>query len=239
MAELQVGHIRIPYSIERTDRVRRKVITVTAEAVTVRVPTHVEVKEVEDFLERKRSWIYDKYDELRSRQILSPWPERFMSGSKVLYLGRRMPLTVDHREGISGVRYDNGIVVRLGDIGEAQDRQCLAKKALEDWYRVRLQTILHEIVRKFAAKLRVEAPSFRIRLMVKQWGDCSARGHLSFHPHLIFAPRATIEYVVVHELCHLIHRNHDPEFWQLVRRQLPDYVGRMAWLERDGSRLVV
>ncbi len=79
--------------------------------------------------------------------------------------------------------------------------------------------------------------SITIRDQKTRWGSCSSSGTLSFNYRLIFAPPAILDYVVVHELCHLTHMNHSKDFWNMVESVLPDYKERRQWLKEHGQEL--
>lgn len=81
--------------------------------------------------------------------------------------------------------------------------------------------------------------SITIRDQKTRWGSCSSRGTLSFNYRLIFAPPAVLDYVVVHELCHLTHMNHSKEFWNLVGSVMPDYRAHRRWLKDHGQELTL
>lgn len=84
--------------------------------------------------------------------------------------------------------------------------------------------------------LRVDYQRIRIGNQKTRWGSCSSRGTISYNWHLILMPEPIIDYVVVHELCHLVEMNHSPSFWKKVSEVLPDYQSRRKWLKENGNR---
>lgn len=109
-------------------------------------------------------------------------------------------------------------------------KQALSRRALE---RIREKLDL------YAPKIGVKYGRIAIRDQKSRWGSCSARHNLNFNWKLIMAPPEVLEYVVIHELCHLIEFNHSPRFWNLVGRQMPEYEAWKKWLKLHGSELGV
>jgi hypothetical protein len=149
-------------------------------------------------------------------------PRRYVSGESHLYLGRRYQLKVSQSwDSRTEVKLTRGrFLVAAPDASPET-----VKAALKDWYR---QHGLQYIGNRLEAVCdRVPwvstIPSWRLRVMRKQWGSCSNKGNLSFNTHLVKAPRQCIDYVILHELCHLREHNHSRYFYRLLSDQLPDW----------------
>ena len=108
------------------------------------------------------------------------------------------------------------------------------KEALEKRYRSLARECITRRTSYYAAQLGVTYSSIRIAEQKTRWGSCSSRGTLSFHWRLILAPPAVMDYVVVHEVCHLIHMDHSPDFWAEVESLMPDYKVYKTWLKKNG-----
>ena len=108
------------------------------------------------------------------------------------------------------------------------------KEALEKRYRSLARECITRRTSYDAAQLGVTYSSIRIAEQKTRWGSCSSRGTLSFHWRLILAPPAVMDYVVVHEVCHLIHMDHSPDFWAEVESLMPDYKVYKTWLKKNG-----
>ena len=113
----------------------------------------------------------------------------------------------------------------LRQIGEAEGR----KEA---------RAVITELAEAEALRLGVAYAGIQIRDQRTRWGSCSPSGTLTFNWRLALAPHAVLDYVVVHELCHLREANHGPGFWRLVERARPDYKAPRAWLRRHGHELL-
>ena len=108
------------------------------------------------------------------------------------------------------------------------------KEALEKQYRSLARECITRRASYYAAQLGVTYSSIRIAEQKTRWGSCSSRGTLSFHWRLVLAPPAVMDYVVVHEVCHLIHMDHSPDFWAEVESLMPDYKVYKTWLRKNG-----
>lgn len=108
---------------------------------------------------------------------------------------------------------------------------------LEQWYKRMARETFTEIAEYFKTRLGVDYNALRIKEQKTRWGSCSQKGNLNFNWKLVMAPIEIIDYVVVHELCHLVHMNHAKDFWRLVEGQLPDYQQRKRWLKENGAKL--
>ena len=108
------------------------------------------------------------------------------------------------------------------------------KEALEKRYRNLARECITRRASYYAAQLGVTYSSIRIAEQKTRWGSCSSRGTLSFHWRLVLAPPAVMDYVVVHEVCHLIHMDHSPDFWAEVESLMPDYKVYKTWLKKNG-----
>ncbi len=162
-----------------------------------------------------------------------------VSGESFLYLGRQYRLKVRPGEGAeTQVRCERGwLAVDVERDLPAAERAERVRTGLVEWYREHAARRLPERVDEWAPRVGVEPAGVLIREPRKRWASCDARGHLRFNWRLIQAPRRLVDYVVVHELVHLVHPDHDRDFWALVGRAMPDYEARREALRRLGRRL--
>jgi predicted metal-dependent hydrolase len=198
--------------------------------VVVTAPPGTDPATVAALVQRRAAWI------LRQQRRFAaypppPAPRAYVSGESYRYLGRQYRLRVEAGER-DGVRRGRGIlVVTVGD-GARPGR---VRALVEGWYRA-------EAARVCAARLaachpRVERlglpyPTLRLRTMAASWGSCSRAGVVTLNPRLIQVPRACIDYVVLHELCHLREHNHSKPFYALLDQVLPDWRERRQRLNR-------
>jgi len=202
----------------------------------VRVPEHVGDERVAAFLQRKRPWIRSKVAEIR---LLPPHRNKeLVSGESFPYLGRHYRLKIKEGHQV-GVRLSGGYLkatIRPTDQGE--QREARIQQYLQNWYRSRALERLQEKANRYSQQIGVTPTGVSVRNFRSRWGSCDKKGQVVFNWNIIKAPHAIADYVVVHELCHLIHPNHSKEFWQLVGRHDSAYAEHRQWLKERGEALL-
>jgi predicted metal-dependent hydrolase len=106
-----------------------------------------------------------------------------------------------------------------------------------NWYRKKAREQINERIKYYQPKVGVQPARITVKEQKKRWGSCSSRGNLNFNWRAVMAPSPVLDYIIVHELCHLKHHNHSREFWNLLASILPDYKNRREWLKKNGVRL--
>ncbi len=237
MPSVTVGNSTIPYQVRRSARAKRLRLVVTPGRVEVVAPLRLEDGRIEAFVHSKRRWLYDKTEALRERALVAI-PQRFVSGAKVLFRGRFLRLRVEPSEDSEpSLRYANAFHVRVPRRIDGDRREGLVREVVVSWLRERALEDAQTFAQHYCPQLGVAPRTIRIGNQKTLWGSCSARGTISLNWRLMAAPKPIYEYVVVHELCHLVERNHGPKFWRLVGTLLPDYRERRAWLKKHGVAL--
>jgi len=199
--------------------------------VKVVAPKNARKAEVLELVESKARWINQKLSEIRELESRRCKRE-YKDGETFLYLGRNWPLEVVLDSGIAKpfVSIDGG---SLRIVTDRIDKEQL-RAVLEKWYRQRASEKIKERLRHYSTIIGVEPNAVRIKNQKKRWGSCSSLGNLNFNWRCIMAPIEVIDYIVVHELCHLVHMNHSSKYWALVGRIMPDYQNYRDWLRLNG-----
>jgi predicted metal-dependent hydrolase len=122
---------------------------------------------------------------------------------------------------------------------QGEQRQARIQQYLHNWYRSRALERLHQKAHRYAQQIGVSPAGISVRNFKSRWGSCDKQGKLVFNWNIIKAPHAIADYVVVHELCHLIHPNHSRQFWQLVSRYDPAFADHRQWLKGQGAGLLL
>lgn len=190
-------------------------------SVSVSAPLAADADAVLAAVKKRARWIY-RQQQYFHEQRLSLAPRRYVSGESHYYLGKRYLLkvveTADAPQGVKLLRGRLVVSVRQKDGGKVH-------KLLHEWYKTRAREI-------FASRLTAlleqtlwvnQPPPLRLQTMQTQWGSCSPQGRLTLNPHLVKAPHVCIDYVILHELCHLAEHNHSPRFYRLMEKVLPEW----------------
>lgn len=240
MLNLIVGSTVISYSIRRSLRAKHVNISVGAAGVEIVAPVSLDDCEIIALVEKKREWILNKYEIYRDRLVQIKSEREFISDEMLLLMGKDYPLMVIEGEGryTSANFKDDQFLVYINKDIPLEERRESIKRKLEQWYISKAKKIIHERLELYIDKIGpVKINSVRFKNQKTRWGSCSQRGNLNFNWRLIMAPIYIVDYVVVHELCHLSLMNHSKEFWQLVGNQIPDYKERRKWLKENGLKL--
>jgi predicted metal-dependent hydrolase len=192
------------------------------------VPAGVEDDEVDALLEEKREWVERKVD--AARTIAARRPQLGLDRPDVAWLGGE-PLSIVRVGGNQAVARTVESQVEIGgDQGQAD-------AALARWYRRQARARIEEVVTREAQRLGLSYHSIGIRDPRTRWGSCSRRGHLSFSWRLVAVPEKVLEYVVVHEVCHLREPSHSKAFWRLLDAARPGWQEQARWLREHGQEL--
>ena len=234
MQQLSIGRTIIPYTIRQSDTAQRKRIIVTPNSVEVVTPKNTSAQDVAAFIQKKRRWVYDKQEEMQERlaHFAHDTYMHLQSGAKIPFRGRNMRLQIvrEKAEKIE-IRYQNGFNITVPKhIPEALVEASIGLE-LTFWLKDRLKEDARQMTKQYCQVLGIKYKGIKIGAPARLWGSCTLKGVITLNWHLIAAPRAVLEYVVLHELCHVQHRNHSKEFWALLASHMPDYAIRKRWLE--------
>ena len=224
---IQFGSKRINFRLEYSDR-KSLGITVKPDLdVLVRAPMDTAMDKIKEKLRKKAPWILKQQSFFLSFHPKTP-ARKYVSGETHLYLGRQYRLKIEVCELESVKLKGKFIEISTPDKGRAE-------ALLKGWYYNGAKTKFHAIakglINKFE-KYKVEPSAMILRDMPTRWGSCTAQGKIILNPELIKAPKGCIEYVIIHELCHLIHHDHTQKFIDLQTREMPDWEKWKTKLEK-------
>jgi predicted metal-dependent hydrolase len=189
--------------------------------VQVDAPLQTSLADIKQAVTKRSRWLCEHIERIREQRA---WvlPREYVSGESHFYLGRRYVLKVRRiKRQPPNVKLIRGLLqVTTGDV----TREAV-KHLLWDWYKVhaRMQFDRRLEALVLQSSWVREKPSWKLRIMKKQWGSCSPQGILSLNPHLVKAPSQCIDYVLLHELCHLKFHNHSRQFYRLLKKQMPEW----------------
>ncbi|NQU15720.1 MAG: M48 family metallopeptidase [Desulfobacteraceae bacterium] len=227
---LDFGSRQIPYLLHRGERKRLRVVVSPDLTVEVFAPKTATDDAIRVALQKKAPWIARTLDKVEAYHPL-PTPKRYVSGETFIYLGRQYRLKVEKREKQPAKLLGRFLWVWVEEKANIQD----IKKATDAWYRKRAHETLDRYMEKcfaIASRHGVPRPEMVIRTMRRRWGSCSPNGRITLNLNLVLAPVHCIEYVIMHEFCHLKRHNHSKAFYSLLSRCQPDWRKRKETLDR-------
>jgi predicted metal-dependent hydrolase len=224
----------ISYEVVRSRRSTADIVVERTGKIVVRAPATLPDECIEDIVEAKRYWIYKTLAEWRDLNATRALRE-YRNGEGFLYLGRayRLLLVAKQKEPVTlrdGRFCLSRSLVESGDSAAAQS-------AFRDYY-IRLgKQRLAQRVKYYAPKVGVNPLNLDVRDLGYRWAACSSKGRLAFHWKCMMAPPKIIDYIIVHELCHMHKGDHTDAFWNEVDKVMPDYEERKEWLRKKGAGL--
>jgi len=225
--------LKFQVDVKRTNRKKTASIKIEQGVVQVIVPQNLPQKEIDDLLKQKSDWIRKKL--IIQQSVPVSKPKEFVSGESFTYLGRNYRLKVLTGQ-LQPVKLKQGYLQVTVPVEQKSD-QALIRKLLQDWYLDRASKKLEQKTVKYAQQIGVQPSKIRVREYKSRWGSCSVRGEVSYNWRIIISPNPVVDYVVVHELCHLIHHNHSKQYWNQVRSIVPDYQSKRDWLKTNAGLL--
>jgi predicted metal-dependent hydrolase len=222
--------MELNYAIERS--AKRKKLTITVErdrSVVVHAPEAVSEEKIRAIVETRRQWIYGKTKHLQKYGLPHPPGKELVNGESTLYLGRLYQIELVHHDS-KEIRFGQRFLIPT-QLADAR------KKVLQSWYIEKAKEKILPRANKIAHDLGVEFENAKIVDNRYRWGSCTIRNNVNFNWRLIKAPMYVVDYVIVHELAHLLEANHTPRFWNIVRAQLPKMEKAKEWLKGNGGIL--
>ncbi|PKG65214.1 M48 family peptidase [Psychrobacter sp. Choline-02u-13] len=201
--------------------------------VVATAPNDATDEVIYDVMMKRARWIWQSLQDFAKQQdhVL---PKRYVSGETQFYLGRRYVLKV-----ITNIETANVIhsTVKLSrgklnvELSKSdstlniEERTAIVKSLIDEWYKTKAKLIFIERLEAVILKATwvTDTPAFRLLAMKKQWGSCSTKGNLILNLHLVKAPKECIDYVILHELCHIAEHNHSEHFWRLLMQVMPNW----------------
>jgi len=212
---------------------KRKTLTITVErdrSIVVKAPTGTDIKKIQEVVESRKLWLYEKtHHKQKYHSPLSPPGKELVNGESLPYLGRSYRLELsDSSEEIQFV--SNRFLVPQSQAKQRGD-------IFKNWYIQQAKEQILPRVQIHAKRMGVEFNLAKITDSKYRWGSCTSKNNVNFNWRLIKAPMFVIDYVIVHELAHLLESNHTSTFWNIVAVQVPNYQLAKNWLRDNGNAL--
>lgn len=225
----------LEYELNRTKRRSLEIRVPAPDSVRLFAPLRSTLRACDAFIRERADWILDAQASIRQRQAERPQTKPLEDGSAILYRGQAVPLSVRFAPRARVLLSEQGVSVLTPTpddpyVVREQLRKCLIERARD---------VMEQRVAFYVPRIGRAPNRIAIREQKTRWGSCSSRENLNFNWKLILAPPQVLDYVVVHELCHLHELNHSPAFWNRVASHMPDYPAWRAWLKQNGKGLEI
>jgi predicted metal-dependent hydrolase len=232
---VQYGNQKINYEIKRGNRKRTVAIHIDPmAAVIVIAPPYLGDEKIRGIVQKRAGWIVERQRILRRNHLPNPIGE-FVSGESFPYLGREYRLKVIRSNSGDFGRCEllqGKFRVEVDETLDEEARKRMIKKVLLDWYLAHGKEKIEEHADHYSRLIGKRPKSIEIKEQKKRWGSCSRNGIVRFNWKIIMMPVSVIDYLIVHELCHLIYPHHSPQFWQRIDSILPAYKRKRDWLKQ-------
>lgn len=223
---------RIPYTLYQMPRRRRVHLVIGDDGhLQVRAPHRFTPSEAESAIHARSAWVLDALRRVRASRERRPL---LQTGIRLPFLDDGLCLMVVQKSTRSVVLKEGILRVSALATTEQDIRACL-----EQWYRKQAKRYLPTRLATLAEQVGAYPTKVSIRSQKTRWGSCSGKGHISLNWRLMLLPTQLVDYVLIHELCHLRHLNHSPRFWALVKGLIPDYKERRAQLVKIRDSLML
>jgi predicted metal-dependent hydrolase len=215
---------------------KRKTLKITVEPpdrVLVTAPAGLPNRVVVGSVRKKARWIVEKLTCFGDMGL--PPSRRFVDDETFMYLGRdyslRVSLNLQAKR--PTVALADGMLFVDTPVKEPE----AIRNGLGTWYRRQAMEKIEERVQNYQHRFTIRPMEIKVKEQKKRWGSCTGSNRLLFNWRCIMAPAPVLDYVVIHEMCHMVHKNHSPLFWNMVASILPDYKSSREWLRVNGIRM--
>ncbi len=214
----------------------------TAEKIEVVAPLRVSERRIHDFVKSKQDWIETAADKvLKSTQTIKKLsPDKYRDGVSVPFKGehKKVQLEFTASTKVNVTFNQQFFTVELPADSIQKNNHQLIRFALIDWMKSRAVKEVKSIIEEYADKYNLYPRRIRIKTQKSRWGSCGIHNDINLNWLLMLTPPKVMEYVVIHELCHIQERNHSANFWLLVEKHCPDYKKHRLWLKQNGQSVM-
>ncbi|MFB3851586.1 MAG: M48 family metallopeptidase [Acidobacteriota bacterium] len=231
--QLLLNNQKITYTVIRNNRAYKIWLRIDEEdGLVVVLPKGRKITGIPKIIRKHKEWVLTALQKREERLKNAPPP---LGSSKiVVYRGRKVDLKIKNVACPKPkVKLENNSI----NVIMPKDSDLSVKEVLSDWLKERALLFFSRRVEYFAGKLGLKFGCICVRDQKTRWGSCSSKGALSFNWRLLFAPPEILDYVVVHEVCHLKYHDHSNRFWHLVSSIFPNYQKSRMWLKENGLTL--
>ncbi|MBN2086908.1 M48 family metallopeptidase [Candidatus Peregrinibacteria bacterium] len=240
MESITINNREVPFILKRSTRARRLRMQVDSEKrqIVMTIPRFTLNFEVNRFINNQKPWIEKQLSKIEKHNKTHPKP-KYLNGDVFYYLGEAVTLELVPssfwRPRIN-IRGDKMVMSIHREMTMSEGKK-LIKKTIQSFYKNKAEEVIHDRLQFFNEYYQLEYKRVTLRNQKSRWGSCSGKKNLNFNWKLIMAPIEIIDYVVVHEMCHLKQMNHSAKFWNLVSLKIPYHNDAKKWLKENNYLL--
>ncbi len=230
----------IPFVVIRSGKRKRTIAfkIKPEQGLVILAPLRTSLKNLKEMAINNSKWIVNKYTQMEDAKE-NVAHKKLNTGEHLPYLGIDYPLI------INGYYYDrecclinNELHIYVSKQLNEENRQKVVMTKLKSWYRRRAKEMVQQRLQLWSKTSGLQPEDWRITSALRRWGSCSAKNRICINWRLILVPLDLFDYVIVHELCHIKHKNHSSDFWALVERIMPDYKQKRAELKKQNMHFI-
>lgn len=236
---IKYGNMEISYSIDRTSRKTIGIVVDPDGKVVIKAPIDLEQQKILDTIYNKRKWIAEKLKLTEEIKKPIPLKHELVSGEKILLKNRLIRLKIYSYPNIrSKITYAfKTLHIYVNETLYQKERDEEIKSLLINWYKEKARNIISNRIEKYLELIDFKPQEIKVRDQKIRWGSCTKDGKLIFNWRIVMAPVSAIDYIIVHELCHLKEKNHTITFWEMVGSLFPNFQKWKEWLRLNGRNL--
>lgn len=218
MYSVEYGTSNIKFEIERKDSLKNTYIHISTDGVLVKTNDKTTIEEINKMVSNKSAWISKKLDIFKGVGV----NKDIKTGSRLYYMGKSyyVQMIVDDTSKNITIKFTHS---KFHITTPAKYTNIKLHNAIENFYKKKAIEKIVPLTNKWAKEMKVVPEHISFRHSKTRWGSCSSTNRISFNYHIVKLSSSLIEYVVIHELAHIVHKNHSKDFWKLVRKHLSDY----------------
>lgn len=226
--------IPINFEIEYKKRKTFAIEIIPPNKIKVKSPRGISKSKIEELVHSKANWIIKKLEEFKDIEHMQI-ERRFVDGEIFMYLGKEYILKITQDKNLK--KAEVSICNEFIHVKTPKIEIEIIKKIMIEWYKIECDKKIRERIEVYGQKLGEMPRIIKVKEQKRRWGTCTSRRDVLFNWKCIMAPIDVIDYIVVHELCHLVHMNHSANFWSLVKSNFPHYEEKKQWLRKNGIKM--